>query len=376
MKIYANKIVKLLISYLIVASLVATMCIDAFAQTEYTLALADGTYNTISSSNTRRYTVVQGGCRNDYYYFCGMAQGTSTDDTCWMASYYPNGTLRTSALRSMGHCNDMTYDSLNRYITVVKRYEYSEDAGKLVNTNKVECMNINFEHRNTFYLNEFSHMFGIAFDSSANQYYVCGATSETTVKCVVYTSWFKPVRSFTYTKDVNKNETNQGIEYYNNCIYAFQCNSSNTEAYISVYLASDTDNVKAGTLLHKYTIDTQNGTTSYEAENISIKSDNVLTLGLNRNSSSTDRVCSFSFYKGDVNLDDQINGKDVLMLMKAVKGLVTDIHYLNADVDENGVVNDDDVTKLKEMIVGLASVDVTIETENIETPNDIITSKQ
>ena len=57
---------------------------------------------------------------------------------------------------------------------------------------------------------------------------------------------------------------------------------------------------------------------------------------------------------GDVNNDKTINMKDVLLLNKYLAGQDVDISYLAADADKNGTVDSNDVTKIRNIVAGIA----------------------
>jgi hypothetical protein len=61
--------------------------------------------------------------------------------------------------------------------------------------------------------------------------------------------------------------------------------------------------------------------------------------------------------RGDANLDEQVDVSDAVLLAKFVSGdtaaKITDQGKLNADVNQNGAPDDDDITLILKIIVKL-----------------------
>lgn len=72
-------------------------------------------------------------------------------------------------------------------------------------------------------------------------------------------------------------------------------------------------------------------------------------------SDTTEFLPSYGYKKGDVNIDGDIDVKDVVLVLRHIVGMITftDTQYSLADIDSNGNVNVLDALYIQELILNM-----------------------
>ena len=325
-----KKIVRLLIALNIVFVSFSTI---ASAESKMQVAF-DSTFCTVKSDD-ESYRSMQGGCMADGgYYFCIMIEDPS-DDSGNGFIYTPNGSQYYDKIIYIGHGNDMTYDTLNNYLTIVATKENGQNSNKIFNMNASTLQTIDEKT-----ITAFNSISGVAFNKEYNQYLFASGNS-----FAKYTSYYSPIGGkFTLTRS---GDINQGIDCDKNFIYTLQCNNSNTKAYLQVF-SWDTHE-----LLCEYTFNTSNNLAisghSCEAENVS-RYGRALYFGCNINNSNTDAVFKWNLVYGDANDDNSVTAADVLIIRQYVAEITEDLHYLASDVNDDGKITAADVLLIRQFI--------------------------